>query len=76
VERFTDLDLLEELQTYAPPGLSIRKPGGITSADWAEQQNTSRRTARKQLNKMVEDGLLIKERCKTETGSEYVYYRT
>jgi len=72
---FTDLDLLAELQAYAPPGLSIRRDGGVTATEDAKAQGFSRRTARIHLNKLVDDGILLKERCKTATGSEFVYYK-
>jgi Fic family protein len=74
VESFTDLDLLEELQAYHQP-LAERREGGITAGEYAKAQGYTRKTARKKLNAMVEEGLLVKEHCKIASGREFVYYK-
>ena len=75
MEEFTTQDLIEELQAYAPPRLSIRKEGGVTSTEFAEKQGISRRTARKWLNQKVDEGVMVAETCKSAQGKEKVYYR-
>ncbi|MHC4196084.1 MAG: hypothetical protein ACYSQZ_09150 [Planctomycetota bacterium] len=73
-EEFTAEDLLEELQQFHSP-ISERREGGITAGEYAKAQGCSRKTARRRLNEFVDEGLLIKERCKMLQGRVYVYYR-
>ncbi|MHC4389530.1 MAG: hypothetical protein ACYSX1_13115 [Planctomycetota bacterium] len=74
MESFTDLDLLDELAQYHQP-LAERREGGITAGEYGAQMGYTRKTARKKLNAMVDEGLLVKEHCKIPQGREFVYYK-
>ena len=75
METFTTQDLIQELQGYYK-ATSTRREGGITVHEWMAAQNISDRTARDQLNKMVEDGILTREWCYLKKSScGWVYYK-
>jgi predicted transcriptional regulator len=71
METFTTQDLIEELQNHLPT-TPIRKEGeGITV-----QQGIAEPTARRQLTRLVEQGILTREKCKCADGEiRFVYYK-
>jgi predicted transcriptional regulator len=76
METFTTQDLIEELQNYLPT-TPIRKEGeGITVQEWQDEQGIAEPTARRQLTRLVEQGVLTREKCKCADGEiRFVYYR-
>ena len=74
MESFTTQDLIAELQAFHQP-LAERREGGVTAGEYARAQGYTRKTARKRLNAMVDEGLLMKEQCKIPSGRECVYYK-
>ena len=75
MENFTTQDLIEELQQYHQP-TPARREGGVTIGEWAKAQNISIRLAGKQLDELVEQGMLVKEFARTSPqGRGYVYYK-
>ena len=76
METFTDQDLIAELQEFCPP-MKERTEGGITRQEWAKAQGLDPRSAGNQLNKMVDKGLLWRERQRCEDGIvRLVYYKS
>ena len=75
MESFTTQDLIAELQEYNPPR-AVRREGGLTVVDWAEAQNISTRQALVELDKLVDDGALVKEWSWIKKHSVgWVYYK-
>lgn len=75
MEKFTTEDLIEELRQYHQP-LADRKDGGITVQEWADAQNVSEKLAARQLKKLMEDGVLVREWSKQKAHSlGWVYYK-
>jgi len=75
MEEFTTQDLIAELQAYHEP-MPDRREGGVTISEWAQAQNISIRLAQKQLDELVERGMLFKEFARTSPqGRGYVYYK-
>ena len=75
MESFTTQDLIEELQQFHPP-IPDRREGGITRDEWAEAQNISYEEAKKQLEGLVSDGVLVCEYSRLGLKSMgYVYYK-
>jgi predicted transcriptional regulator len=74
-DTFTTQDLIDELQAYHKP-TAERREGGVSAAEWAEAQNISTKTARKELKKMMDDGLLVREKTwLAPRAIGWVYYR-
>ena len=74
MESFTTQDLIAELQQYhltAAP----RRDGGVTIIEWAQAQGISDTAARKQLRKLMDEGVLEREWTLDGGNRMYVYYR-
>ena len=75
-ETFTDQDLIAELQAHHPP-VKQREPGfGVTAQEWAKAQGIHQRQGWEQLDKMLDDGTLDRERMRCEDGRiRWVYFK-
>ena len=74
MESFTTQDLIAELQQYhlaAAP----RREGGVTIIEWAQAQGISDTAARKQLRKLMDEGVLEREWTLDGGNRMFVYYR-
>ncbi len=71
-EDFDTNDLLAELQAYVN---NERRPGGVTRAEWAENQGIHANRAGGELTKLVEDGVLIREKYRVDGRKMFVYYK-
>ena len=72
MEEFTTQDLIAELQIYYN---EERKPGGVTAIEWGEAQGTTPECARMQLQRMLDDGVLTKEKARVDGRRMFVYYK-
>ncbi len=76
MESFTTADLIAELQQYKQPA-PPRREGGLTVHEWEEAQGISDTSARKDLNKLVSEGVLEKVWTLCNDGQRrFVFYRT
>lgn len=74
-EEFTTADLLDELAKYVDR-IQERRPGGVTTREYAAEFNVSKKTAGRVLAELFEDGILIRERVRVNRhGVGYVYYK-
>jgi hypothetical protein len=72
---FTTEDLLNELREYHQP-VADRRPGGVTRQEYADGNNCSIKYAKKVLDELVADGVLVEEFNRLGPGSRgYVYYK-
>ena len=68
-------DWAEELRQFFPAE-NLRRPGGITHAEYAEMEGIGERMAAKRLVTLWKKGELTRERARCEDGSHrYVYYQ-
>lgn len=75
METFTTADLIAELQAHQQPAVE-RREGGITILEWAKAQGVSDTSARNQLTKMLDSGILFREWALCDDGfRRWVYYR-
>ena len=72
MEIFTTKDLIKELQAYVN---EERELGGVTVAEWAEAQGVTHDYARKQLAKMIGDGILTRKKARVDGRRTFVYYK-
>ena len=74
-DTFTTQDLIAELQQHAQTA-APRREGGVTVAEWAEAQGISDTAARKQLNKLIKEGILEREWTISQNGTRmFVFYK-
>ena len=71
-EEFTTEDLIAELQAYHN---EERKPGGVTVEEWAEASDINKDQARQQLNRMLDKGLLTKQKARVNGERVFVFYK-
>jgi predicted transcriptional regulator len=77
MESFTTQDLIEELQQYQQTA-TPRREGGVTIIEWAEAQNPSisDTASRKQLKKLMDQGIIEREWSVCPDGiRRWVYYK-
>jgi predicted transcriptional regulator len=75
MESFTTQDLIEELQQYQQTA-TPRREGGVTIDEWAEAQDISDTAARKQLEKLMKQGVIEREWSVCPDGiRRWVYYK-
>lgn len=74
-DSFTTEDLIAELQAYHQP-MQDRRPGGVTRQEFADEQNCSTKHAKKMLEELVEQGILMVEFSRLAPNAQgYVYYK-
>ena len=74
-ETFTTEDWLKELRDFYPAE-NLRRPGGITHAEYAEMEGIGERMAAKRLVTLWKKGELTRERAMCDDGlRRYVYYK-
>ena len=73
-DTFTTEDLIAELQEYTLTA-APRREGGVTIAEWSEAQGVSDTAARKQLQKLMAEGVLEREWTLDGGSRMWVYYR-
>ena len=74
MESFTTADLIAELQQYHQSAVP-RREGGVTIIEWAQAQGISETAARKQLRKLMDEGVLEREWTLDGGNRMFVYYR-
>jgi predicted transcriptional regulator len=74
METFTTQDLIAELQEYQLTAVP-RREGGVTINEWAQAQEISETAARKQLRRLMTEGILEREWTLDGGNRMYVYYR-
>ena len=74
METFTTQDLIEELQQHQQT-YAVRREGGVTIMEWAVAQGISDTAARKQLKKLMVQGILEREWTLDAGVRFWVYYR-
>lgn len=72
-EEFTTEDLIAELQEYYH---QERKPGGVTVAEWALAQDITKGNAGMQLSRLLDKGMLTKQKARVNGHRVFVYYKT
>ena len=72
MEEFTTQDLIEELQAHYH---DERKPGGVTVAEWAEAQNITKSHAGMQLSRLLDEGMLTKQKARVDGRRIFVFYK-
>jgi len=72
---FTTDDLLNELAQYHQP-IADRQPGGVTRQEYADRNNCSVKFAKKVLDGLVDQGVLVREYQRLgPSANGFVYYR-
>lgn len=75
METFTTEDLIEELRQYHQP-VGDRREGGVTRREYADANNVSLKQSARQLDELVERGILIREKNRIGPNAlGYVYYK-
>ena len=71
-EEFTTEDLIAELKAHYH---QERKPGGVTVAEWASAQDITKNNAGMQLSRLLDEGILTKQKARVNGHRVFVYYK-